>query len=264
MSNQMDAYLAEAYGTAGTAVSANEDQQKVAQQTLFAKLAADNGIDLDTLTDDQVKSLWDHTFAKAAAEEEKNKGKAVDPQEEEKKAEALAYEAWSKTKEAEVAWQQADRAGRQMAHAYVHEMRKIASDGGLEFLGISKAAEFPPQFMKKKDDGDKDDKAKGEEKKEEKGEKKEEKKEAAAPAAPVALDHNAELSKIAAKIAYQMGVKEGFDKEVLAQRLGAVLTLDLVPATNTKVASATDFEVAKQIRALELLEAAGYPVTWTG
>lgn len=255
MSNQMDAYLAEAYGTTGSSAPATEDQEKVAQQALFAKLAADNGIDLDTLTDDQIKSLWDHTFAKSAAEAKKEEKSEKTEEDEEKKAEAVAFEAWSKTKEAQVAWAQADRAGRQMAHAYVQEMRKIASDGGLEFLGIPKAAEFPPQFMKKKDEGG--------EKKEEKDEKKEEKKEAAAtPAAPTALDQNLALSKVAAKHAYQMGVDAGFDKEVLAHRLGAVLTLDLVPATNTKVASATDFETAKQIRALELLEAAGYPVTW--
>ena len=55
----MNELLASHYGTNGGGSS--ELLEKEAQTELFAKLAADNGIDLNTLSDEQVQGLWDAT-----------------------------------------------------------------------------------------------------------------------------------------------------------------------------------------------------------
>jgi hypothetical protein len=53
-----------------------------------------------------------------------------------------------------------------------------------------------------------------------------------------------------------------FDGEIAADRIDAVLTLTGGDLQGTKVASAENVDQAVEIRSLELLEAAGYPVNW--
>lgn len=84
-------------------------------------------------------------------------------------------------------------------------------------------------------------------------------KEASAPdfdqvSAGYALDLIDAFNKEAGADAYDIGTAE--------QRLTAILVLG-VPES-TKTASASDFDTAKHIRALELLELAGYPISWGG
>jgi len=51
-----------------------------------------------------------------------------------------------------------------------------------------------------------------------------------------------------------------YDPEEAGDRISAVLTLGA--PESEKIASVQDVEQAKDLRALELLELAGYPVTW--
>jgi len=66
-------------------------------------------------------------------------------------------------------------------------------------------------------------------------------------------------------LAYERAVikaaESGFDPEQAAERLYAASTLEIIPES-TKMAAAEDVDSAIDIRSLELLEAAGYPVTW--
>ncbi len=246
----MDQELAAIYGTPGA--STPEDQTKVAQAHLFAKLAASNGIDLNTLSDDQVNTLWIETFKvaeaapPAASDEEKKKAEEAKKEEEQKTAAAREFAAqqeWQ-TKVAEC-----DKLGRIIAHSYVNELGKIAeamkaANMPLPFGGAPAAPPAPPAEEKKEE---------AKEEKKEEGEKKEEKSE----------DEEKEASAIdqlAAKQALLIAKQAGANEKVAAKRLDAVLTLG-APAT-VKTASAKTLEQTVEIRALELLEAAGYPINW--
>ena len=57
-----------------------------------------------------------------------------------------------------------------------------------------------------------------------------------------------------------MAAAAGFDLDEAADRVSALLTLGV--NESTKIAAAEDFAGAVGIRALELLEGAGYPVEW--
>jgi hypothetical protein len=239
----MDQELAAMYGTPGRATQ--EDTTKVAEAELFAKLAAENGINLNELNDSQIQQLWDQTFAKQAEETcpkcKKAKDECKCPSEE--KTAAAARVEFEKTQEWREKVGECDKLGRVMAHAYVQEL-------GLIDQALKKQAEFPPEFMHgKKNDHDADDKGKKEEKKESKKDEKEEKKEASA------------IDQLAAKQAVVMAKEAGLDPEIAAKRVDAVLTLG-GPGPSEKTASATTLEETIQVRALEFLEKAGYPVTW--
>jgi hypothetical protein len=131
----MNQWLAEMYGT-GT--QAEEAQEKVAELELFAKLAADNGIDLTTLQPEQVSSLYAETFGKLAQEEgedeseeheaseSKEKEKGEDEEEKEKESQLEAAESeHAAAKEAAAKFAEADIMGRTMAHAFVNELQEI-------------------------------------------------------------------------------------------------------------------------------------------
>jgi hypothetical protein len=112
----MNEWLAEMYGTGG---QADEAQEKVAELELFAKLAADNGIDLTTLEPEQVSALYAETFGKVAAEDED------DEDEEEEEAEDKAKAEHEAAKEGAAKFAEADIMGRTMAHAFVNELDEI-------------------------------------------------------------------------------------------------------------------------------------------
>jgi len=110
----MDQFLAEYYGTANA--PAVEDYEKQASVELFLKLASEEGIDLNTLSDNQVEALYSNWVKNASEEkddEKEEKVEAAKKEHEEKKAHAEKIA-------------EADFLGRVMAHSYVQEMRKIA------------------------------------------------------------------------------------------------------------------------------------------
>jgi hypothetical protein len=68
------------------------------------------------------------------------------------------------------------------------------------------------------------------------------------------------LDELAAEAAVVKAAEAGWDVDEAAGRIGAILTLGV--EDSTKIASADDLGTAVEIRSLELLETAGYPVTW--
>jgi hypothetical protein len=308
----MNTFLAQAYGTAQPQPTA--DAEKVAQAELFAKLAADNNIDLSALQDDQVVELWNSVFAKTAGEsaEEKKEEKEEKHEEKEEKheekheekeaaADAAAFAEWLQTKEAQAQWEQTDFAGRQMAHAYVDELKKMAAAGELNFTAPAAAPEapegevkeakgMPPMLAKALGKASKGVETVGKKITEHAPEKAKDvlrkhvgSKEtlekvhkgvggaalgagAAAAAGGAAYAHSrskkaSALTEASAMLAIEKAAAAEFDRDEAIERVSAVLTLGF-NEDNTKVAAAFEFPQAKEIRALELLEAAGYPVTW--
>ncbi|MEI6357284.1 MAG: hypothetical protein WCP53_09295 [Verrucomicrobiota bacterium] len=72
------------------------------------------------------------------------------------------------------------------------------------------------------------------------------------------------LNEAAIELALDKVAAAGWNAEEAVERLGAVFTLTGVdgPQDLSKIASADDVETAVEIRSLQLLESAGYPVTW--
>ena len=307
MSHGMSEYLAEFYGTTGTPKTASapteeEDLLKQAQVELFCKVAAGENIDLASMPDEQVEQLFTNFVKNASeptikmAEEDGDKKKKDEAEKEleEKKASAQEFAKY-------------DFFGRQMAHAYVDEMKKIAA------AASEKDAEFPP---KKEDE---------EHEKEDEKEERKEKKEAAMPeglrkgldwvkghagkaggaikgtagkvkehagkaydatkehvgkhrgaygagagvaagaggahAAHKFTKKSSAIDELALERAVVKAAEAGYDVDEAATRLNAAYTLDLFEES-TKIAGAGDVTTAIEIRALEMLEAARYPITW--
>jgi hypothetical protein len=127
----MNMDLAAMYGTPGGPTE--EDQEKVAQAELFAKIAADAGLDLNQYNDEQLAELWEQTFGKEAQEKCEKCGKAecscpaAGGSEEEKKAEAAQAE-FAERQEFQEKVAEMDYLGRLMAHAYVNELGEIGEN----------------------------------------------------------------------------------------------------------------------------------------
>jgi hypothetical protein len=266
----MNPWLAEMYGTAAAAQPEQESLSKTAQLELFAKLAAEENIDLSTLTPEQVNALFVETFSKAAEEsgaEEKKEEKQEEKKDEheakespaEEKVEEKAKAEYFGKKEAQAKLAEADLMGRVMAHSFVQELGLIdqakeaqakeagamqhiagAADKAKGFLGTTKGKAIAGAAAGTAAAGTglalHLAKKKGEEK------------------SASAID------ALAGKRAVELAKEAGFDPEEASARVNAVLTLGA--GESTKVAHTTDFETGVAVRGLELLEAAGYPVNW--
>jgi hypothetical protein len=68
------------------------------------------------------------------------------------------------------------------------------------------------------------------------------------------------LDEVAGEQAVTLAMQGGFDVDQAIGKVASVLELGL--GDSEKVASAADYPTSVSIRALEILEAAGYPVTW--
>lgn len=257
----MSEFLAAYYGTNGTTktASAPETQEenlvKQAQVELFCKVAAEQKIDLASMPDAQVEQLFNNFVTNT---------KTAEPEKAEEKKKEEAEKEFAEKKAAAAEFAKYDFFGRQMAHAYVDELKKIASAAG-----GTKVAEFPPGGFpfKKKEEG-KEHEGKEHEGKEHEGKEKEhegkEHEKKAAPLAPAAAGQAKKASAIdelAFKVALKKIAEAGLDQEQAAQRINAAVTLELL-GESTKIASATDVNMAVEIRALEMLEAARYPIEW--
>jgi hypothetical protein len=226
----MNSALAKEYGTIST-----EDLEKQAEVELFVKLAAENGIDLGQLSDEQIESLYASTFSKAAEDEgkdekkEEKKDDKLPPfmkKDEKEEAEKAAAAELASAQEWQAEQEKADYLGRKMAHAMTDELRKIAA-----VQNGAPVATAPVVGAEKQ--------------------------------ASAGTKQLSPLDKLAAEHAVKLAAENGFDAEEAGQRVGAVSLLGLAPV-DSKVASAKglDLEGATHVRALEYLEAAGYPVTW--
>lgn len=198
----------------------NEDMEKAAAAELFVKLAQENGINLNQMTDADISSLWQETFGEKTAEAAVEP--TVDPTIE-------AAEQEHAEKQASLAkFAEAEELGRHMARSYVDELQKIGS--AAKTAGDDKE--------EKKDDKDADDKG------------------------GFPFKKASAIDQLSAYKAVEKAASIGYSSEEAADRISAVLTLGLANNDGVKVASAPNVETATEIRSLELLEAAGYPVTW--
>lgn len=254
----MNLDLAKLYGTPG----AEEEQTKVAEAELFTKLAAEQGIDLTKLSDEQVVELYNATFSKTASAETPAAPAAAADDEQAKLAAAQAE--FAKTQEWKEKCAEMDYLGRLMAHAFVQETGKIKE--AADKLALSKTAAKDESKDDKKSD-DKDEK-KDEGKKggfpfaafKKGGDDKGKDKEASAPAAKTLKKQASAIDDLAINLAFTKAAEAGFDQDEARARLTAVHTLGL--GESEKIASATNVDGAVEIRSLEYLEAAGYPVEW--
>jgi len=269
----MNQYLAAMYNTHGAGDAAQEERVKVASLELFCKAAAAEGINLTDLPQNERENLYTEFINKLAAEgEEGGSSKCEkcgkDPCEckkEESKGEGdkeaaakAEYEAGQETLQKRA---EADFLGRQMAHAFWDEFNSIQKT----------AAEEEEKKDKDEENGDKD-KKKDEEKKDEKKDE---------------GNGNGGGGGLPPQLAAAMAAKEGsapfgtaFDKQAFARaiaiaesspnidtgeatkKLAAVVELG-GPGESEKISHTKgDYEFAKNVRGLEYLEAAGYPVAW--
>ncbi len=199
---------------AKTAAS-NEEAEKLAEVELFTKLASENGIDLDQLSQDQVNELW-YAF-KTAGDEEKEKEEKEeekDDDKDDKKEKAKAE--FAEKKEASMKIAESDELGRLMARSFMDEVQKLASG----------QAPTQPKVA----------------------------------SAPTPVTSAPAIDQLAAEMACEKAASAGYDADEAAQRVIAVLTLGA--PDSMKVASAATLEAAVDVRALELLELAGYPVQY--
>ncbi len=264
----MNEFLSQFYGT-NTELEEKTASSNDEQVAMFAKLASDNGIDLSQLNDEQLETLYTETFSKQAGEippqfrktDGDNDGKVNDgkPSErKERKEEKDDDEKKASAERLEKQAQEADFMGRIIAHSYVNELRKIAADAEAKTASVETGLRdrlLKVANAKAEDDKNHD----GKKDKDQKGEKKMPpwmKDKEASALNEAAAQHAMELLS-----EYNKTASEQFDLKVAVDRLAAVHTLGL--GDSEKVASAVNAETATQIRALEYLESAGYPVKWS-
>ena len=223
--------------------SDNPELQKQAEAELFCKLAADNGIDFNQLTDAQVSQLWNETMGKTAEEEnmppaakkEHEEGESAEEEKkEEEKKEAAAREHAIKLAQAQED-ARADELGRKMAHAFADEAEKIASSRNNP--QVKTASSLPPTLAAAVSRARESSKT---------------------ASAPTKEASGSKIDDLAVEQAVKLASDAGFDPEVAANRVWAVYTLGL--EESSKLASTLPEQV--HIRALEFLEAAKYPVEW--
>ncbi len=225
----MSDFLSQMYPTN---TQASDETQKLANAEAFAKLAADNNVDLNDFSADQVQEMYNQIFSKTASA----------PVEEDltKKASSAIAE----IREGQEKIATADMMGRTMARSFWDEMAVIQKEAG----------EMPP-FMQKKD-GD---------------EKKDEKKDAPPKDADdKKKEASAAFEALAAKAAIKLAADNGYgDVSALVQsvyNLGGTAAGLGALGQSEKVASAVhrnqgdDFAI--QVRGLEYLEKIGMQVNW--
>jgi hypothetical protein len=262
----MNQDLARLYGTPGAEV--DESQIKQAEADLFLKLAAEQNIDLNRLSEDQIQELWDVTFNKTA-EDDSAKHEESETKEEEKaehmpggyeEGKKEEKEAQDRTKAAQAEHERlkvaaaederADYLGRKMAHSYLHELRMI-NEAIEKQAQAQPQAQPQPQEKQAQEDGSAGLGSKalakwhalnGSQKVASEGQKKQASK----------------LDEIAVERAILKVAEANLDVDDAARRLDAVFEMG-VPEV-TKVASNLEGQV--EVRSLELLEAAGYPINW--
>lgn len=295
MSTSMDAFLAHVYGTKTAAAQSNqEDLEKEASVQLFMKLAGEQNIDLASMPDAQVNELYQVWRDKTAAAEPPAEPTATEPtapakvaeDDAEKKKREEAEKEHEEKKAAAEKVAEADFLGRVMAHAYVNELNKIASTGEPPAEPTAttptepaedKTAGKMPEALRKGLEAARGAAGKAADKGKELAGKagdaaKKHKGHAAAAAGGAAAGGAAgfmagkskkasAIDELATDRAVIMAHEAGLDPEEAGRKVAAVRELGML-GESEKVAHAANVDAAIGIRALELLEAAGYEVTW--
>jgi len=291
----MDQFLAEYYGT-GNAAQATDDNDgskvaEAAQFELFAKVAAAEGIDLNQLSDEQVEKLYSDTFSKEAGENPFAKKEDGEGDDDDKKEKAKDEHEEKKASAEKVA--EADFLGRVMAHSYVQELNKIAASKEMVHKpgggSSSSRGHDKSQLFDRKQDATKPGKssviaqrlrsaagdaskavgAAGKAVSKHVGAHKGKYIGGAAAAGGLAAGalaaHQSKkasaIDELAAEMAYEKAAAAGWDAEEAASRISAIMTLG-PSEEGSKVAAAENVDQAIDIRSSEILELAGYPVSW--
>lgn len=296
----MNPTLAAMYDTHGAGRAYAEESTKIAHLELFAKAAAAQRIDLSQLDPSTQEALFQDFTAKLAQEEGEGASESESSEPPAKEEEEKEEEEGEEGKEAAARrefhnmqeWQeknaQADFLGRRMAHAFwdeYNEISKVAKGGPQVFqpkhkdtlLGAGKGA--PGGTAKKTPEGAKMVKGLGERVREGAGAAgkhiaQHKGKYLAGAGAAAALGGAAYAAGRASKKkeasafdvkAAEQGLKvacaAGWSEEECIGRLNSLLTLGVGESEKVAYAGGS-YEDALNIRGLELLEEAGYPVDW--
>lgn len=131
----MDAQLAEIYGT-GQEANAEDDQVKLAAAELLVKLAGDNNVDLSQFSDAEVADMVVELQKQAELppqfqKKEEGEEKKETPESKES-GESSSESPEAKKAEAAEKVAEADFLGRVMAHSFAQECKEIEKDAGEE------------------------------------------------------------------------------------------------------------------------------------
>lgn len=113
----MDEFLTKLYGTNADVVEPVDELEKMAQYRLLEKIAADEGVDLDQLTEEEVEELATELANDLAADDETPDDGQVNSEEE-------------MEKEAQAKVEESDFLGRVMAHSMWQELGEIEKVAG--------------------------------------------------------------------------------------------------------------------------------------
>jgi hypothetical protein len=260
--SSMSSMLGEIFGTktAAAVTHTDEDVVKEASLQFFGALCAQEGIDVNQLSDEQATELFKVAMAIKEAKEEEGEeapkaekkeeggkappfgkkheaGESKEKEEKEEKKEAAVAE-WAEKRASAVKVAEAVAQGQIMAHAFVAELQKVAAQMNGEqpaepaASSQEKAAAIITAFNQMK------------------------------TAAPIAANTaTPNFDELAAVRAIDMLKQAEYDENLAFQRIQAVFTLGL--AESTKIASVADPDTALTVRAYEFCEAAGFPVDWS-
>ena len=279
----MNELLAEIYGTGQADVE--NDLEKTAAAELLVKLAEAEGVDLNQFSDADIGQMVQELYKTAGDEEVKEEAKAEGESEEQEKKENAEKgadadgdeddeEGGKKTDSAREKVAEADFLGRVMAHSMVNELDSIQKEAGRVGNAVSAVGNFAKgrgkSFVDAAKDAGKAVTARGSswsmgERAKALGRAAKRSPEfAAAVAAPGAI---ATEEVIRRKLKKE---KKGSALDELATQRAMAMAKEagwvdaegnlLAPAPQVKEASA--LETAVEQRALEMLEANGYPVQW--
>lgn len=259
----MSELLGSVYGTSAAAqpTVSEEDLQKQANVNFFLGLCEEKGINVEDLDDATTERLWKVAMdlkeaAEGGGEGEGDKGAPPFPpkSDEDKKKEEAEKEANAKIAQSEREWEEkraaavkvaeADAMGRIMAHSYVDELQKIASQ--MDGAPAAQATEQPAANAK--------------EASAQRAEQLISQVEAAQSQATKQASRTQALDELAAYRAIDLLKEAGVNEELAHARINAVYVLGL--EDSEKVASAPTHQDAVHIRALEFCERAGFEVNW--
>ena len=135
---QMNEHLAQFYGTKQASAATDEEAEKQASVELFLKVASDQNIDLNSMSDADVQALYGEfqtEVAKIASEEEPKEEKDEEEEKKEKEEKhAAAAAEWAEKQAMAADIQKADYLGRVMAHSFEQERGYIKEAGAAEAL----------------------------------------------------------------------------------------------------------------------------------
>ena len=267
----MDAQLAEIYGT-GQEANAEDDQVKLAAAELLVKLAGDNNVDLSQFSDVEVAEMvmelqkeaeLPPQFVKKEGEESSESGEKKETPESKESGESSSESPEAKKAEAAEKVAEADFLGRVMAHSFAQECKEIEKEAGARTETVKKVvtevgkkgkASFLNLIHGKKDSAV-----------------------AALKSHPKsALGGAAALGAAGGAAAMHKKEKKGEADQTALDALAEQRALAMAkeagwvdpegnlvaPPAKEETKTASPLDLAVERRALEMLEANGYPVTW--